>query len=715
MVQSTRPTQLDALEPRWLLSVTDASGDLGDFFPGAAAAPACRVDVPAAGEVTLNIAAAARTPAAYRIISPAAGRLTLLARAVDPAVDPALWVYDAAGGLLARNDNVSRGSSDSLVRLRIAAGQTLTIFAQTASAGRYTLTATSEAADDAGNTLDSARSLVLDGQGDARWAGRIDYAGDVDVLAVTARAAGTMQITLANVAGLSAAGGSLSVLDAAGQRVNALAAAGNVGGDVTEQLGLGVSAGSVYYIQAGPAAQEGQQYRIVISTEPSSPPAPPAPQGGDDPAPGDGDGGSADPAATELTAEAMIINGQGQLVIAGSDGNDVITLRQADDVITLEVGAYVQVFSGSFAQITIDTFAGNDTITLAHSLSVPVWVRAGAGSDTLYAAGTGADVLDGGAGDDLIISVGGAADRLAGSTGADSFWMDGADAAADVSAPERAGAMLHRILEFQQPVTHTLTSPRYVSLEIAGQNLPDPAIGSPAVGYVSFAGHPLFSGDIGYSDIEQGAVGDCYLLASLAGYAQARGQVIRQMIAPLGDGTFAVRFFRDGRESYIRVDADLPVMYGTTLAFAGLGAEGQMWAPLVEKAYAVFRYGENSYASLSGGWMADVYRHVADDNAANWSISIRTDAEIFSSLQTSLAAGRVVTAGTSFFSVGPIIAGHAYTVMSAEDIGGQMFVTVYNPWGIDGRAFDANPEDGLLRLTITQFATAFTLATMDAA
>jgi hypothetical protein len=702
----------EALESRMLLSAASPAGAWAQL-PPAVATLACPLNVPAAGDVMLNISAPAATPAAYRLVAPAQGRLVLLAQAIDPTADPALWVYDGAGNLLAQNDNVHRGSSDSLVRLRVAAGQVLTILSQTAQAGRYTLTATSEPTDDAGNTPATAQPLPLDGAGNARWCGRIDYPGDVDVLAVTARLAGTMHVTVSGLAGLGAGAGSLAVLDAAGQRINAVAAAGDGGGAAAQEFAFSVAAAGVYYVQAGPSGQTGP-YCLAISTQTGDPPAPPAParQNVLPAAPVNGTG--TDTPGTAVTAEATVVDGQDELVINGTSAADHITLRQQDGVVTLETGGAVRAFAGAFTRIAIDTFGGDDVVTVAHSVSIPVLIRLGDGNDAIYDAGTGGSILQAGAGEDLLVSVGGGADRLIGGSGLDSFWCDAADTIVNVSAAERRVGAVHRISEFQQPITHDPNSASYVSLEIAGQNIPDPAIGAPAAGYANFADRPLFVGQPQYRDIEQGAVGDCYFLASLAGYAHASPQVIRQMIAPLGDGSYVVRFYRDGREAYVRINADLPVMPGGTLAYAGLGGQGQVWVPLVEKAYAVFRDELNSYIALGGGWMNDVYSDLTNAGGTSWQTSLKSNSQIYSTLQAELAAGRTVTAGSGFAEVAPIVTGHAYTVMSVDTSGGQLFVTVYNPWGIDGRPYDSNPYDGLLRLTISQFASAFTTICVSA-
>ena len=47
----------------------------------------------------------------------------------------------------------------------------------------------------------------------------------------------------------------------------------------------------------------------------------------------------------------------------------------------------------------------------------------------------------------------------------------------------------------------------------------------------------------------------------------------------------------------------------------------------------------------------------------------------------------------------PVVGSHAYQVVSIDS---SNYVTVYNPWGVDGRSWDSNYYDGLLRLSIDQ-------------
>jgi hypothetical protein len=59
---------------------------------------------------------------------------------------------------------------------------------------------------------------------------------------------------------------------------------------------------------------------------------------------------------------------------------------------------------------------------------------------------------------------------------------------------------------------------------------------------------------LSYQDVNQGNLGDCYLLASLAGTAYRTPSTIQNMFTDNGDGTFTVRFLRNGVANYVTVD-----------------------------------------------------------------------------------------------------------------------------------------------------------------
>jgi hypothetical protein len=395
--------------------------------------------------------------------------------------------------------------------------------------------------------------------------------------------------------------------------------------------------------------------------------------------------------------------------VLGTDGSDVITLSLTADHMTVTTALGAQDFAGAFAGVAVYGFGGADVLRLANTVVAPSVVYAGDGNDTVFDAGQAAGSVYGGLGDDLMVAVGGGQDTVYGQDGVDSFWLDGSDTAADASSAETSSSAVHKISQFYQPYTTDSAVAGYVSLEIAGQNLLDPAAG---YGYQSFAGKPLFTDGPDYRDIVQGYSADCYFMATLASLADTDGGLVRQMIAPLGDGTFVVQFYRSGQAYYVRLDADLPALGANSPAYARLGPDGELWAPLMEKAYAYFRRGQNSYASLDYGNMAAVYSDLTNRSTSQQSSAGAGASTVYNFVASALTAGHPVTAGSYSSAAGPIVGGHAYMIKSVQDTGTGQYVTVYNPWGYDGRSWDSNSGDGLLTLSIDQYLQYFSWTTV---
>ncbi|GEM36727.1 hypothetical protein NN4_12460 [Nocardia ninae NBRC 108245] len=119
------------------------------------------------------------------------------------------------------------------------------------------------------------------------------------------------------------------------------------------------------------------------------------------------------------------------------------------------------------------------------------------------------------------------------------------------------------------------------------------------------------------SDVKQGEVGTCYLLADLIGLAAQHPEWVRQMIRFRADGDLEVRFIEqdDGRAisatgdpasiDPIRREVWVPVdrrfyAYEGKIAYAA-HADGQpLWPAVIEKAWALYRGGNKGYAGISG-------------------------------------------------------------------------------------------------------------------
>jgi hypothetical protein len=179
----------------------------------------------------------------------------------------------------------------------------------------------------------------------------------------------------------------------------------------------------------------------------------------------------------------------------------------------------------------------------------------------------------------------------------------------------------------------------------------------------------------------------------------------------LGDGTYAVQFYRNGVATYVRVDGDF-ASSGSSLKFNATGSSGNIWASVIEKAYAEFATSAHTYAAIEGGLMSTVFTALG---IANASVNPATTAAatLYASITSALAAGRAVTLGTNSSIISaPVIGGHAYTVLSAsKDSSGNITYVLRNPWGIDGVSNSSNLSDGLVTVTAAQLAANFFVAT----
>ena len=675
-----RPVTFETLEPRLLLGGADwlASAVAADHDLGAAAAAQFTAE---------GVIGTAGEDQVYRFSTRARGIITIRVAADDGTFDPLLRVYSGGGYLIRLNDNLRFDTRDAGTRFGTLMDRTYYVRVSGAkkSSGGYALSITSNPFDDAGDTFATARVLPLAPRtGAGQTVSTINYPGDIDMRTFVAPKTGTMTLEQRTVAAWRSLAADVSIYDAGG---NLLAQAGDPA-EPKATVSFPVVQGQTYYVESTGLGSTMGVYVIRAATAEAPPPAPAPAQATGDPAPG----------AQIATTTVSLPTGL-QLVVLGTNDVDVMTLSQTDAGLVLVTPRGTTTFTGSYASAVVYGFGGNDTIRVTNAVTRNVTILGGDGDDTIFDAGQGRDTVYGGTGQDLIVSVGGGADTISGGDGLDSLWTDARDTLADASADEVAAASLHRIDQFVQPVRDAAKA---VSLEIAGQKIVDP---SADYAYGDFSSRPLFTDGPEYNDVSQGYLGDCYLLAALSSLADRNPTVIRQMIAPMGDGTYAVRFYRGGQAVYFRVDADLPVWGGAPI-YADLSPDGELWVALVEKAYAQFRYGDNCYTSIEGGWMSTVYHEVTNGGVQDSWINYST-AGVGQYLATTLAAGHAVTAATKAVPNSPFVGNHAYQVKSVETVGRETYVTLYNPWGVDGKAWDGNPGDGLLKVTLGQFQSSF--------
>ncbi len=370
------------------------------------------------------------------------------------------------------------------------------------------------------------------------------------------------------------------------------------------------------------------------------------------------------------SSDDIILGGRGDDVIYGRGGDDGLYGGYDNDLIHGEGGD--DAVNGGDGNDVLFGDENNDTL---YGLS---------GNDMLY-GGSGSDLLEGGRGDDTLVSIDSStSDILRGQSGFDSFWVDRnltsngwwwyfVSDSMDASTSETA-TNVHHIWMFANGADRTLD----------GDDIADPTDGS---NYKNFADRPLFSEDGPVAnDVDQGSLGDCWLMASMGSVAHTNQNAIYQTVVSLGDGTFAVRL---GGSSYYRVDADLPTGSASswTPTYAGLGVDDSLWVAIVEKAYAFHEEGTNTYSSLRGGLGVEGLPGLnATDVGDKYFHTYSNGQAILNDIRDRLDDGLAVTCGFDDVVSGPVSPYHEYTVIDVNRniFGTVASVTLRNPHGPAG-------------------------------
>ncbi len=118
--------------------------------------------------------------------------------------------------------------------------------------------------------------------------------------------------------------------------------------------------------------------------------------------------------------------------------------------------------------------------------------------------------------------------------------------------------------------------------------------------FESVKDEPLFAHDPVIKDLEQGYIGDCYFIASLASLVARDPGAVKRMMRDNGDGTVTVRFYDKNIDDLgtsgtpgricVTVDKTIPMrMYLDTKFRYTPYSQGALWVKMMEKAYAAVR------------------------------------------------------------------------------------------------------------------------------
>lgn len=223
---------------------------------------------------------------------------------------------------------------------------------------------------------------------------------------------------------------------------------------------------------------------------------------------------------------------------------------------------------------------------------------------------------------------------------------------------------------------------------------------TPIAGQLFVAGPGEIS-DISASDVHQGMLGDCNLLAPLAALARARPAAIRRLISRNGDGTYNVtlfdknHFWSDRTAHTIQVTSQFYTDSSGNPYYARYGSTGganELWVMLIEKAFANLK---GSYDAADGAiFDREGLELITGNDATESAVSSGSEDDLLKAIKDALAAGDALTVNTSTshwqdwwendedkkrMDTYKIIKGHAYSIEAADTTA--KTVDLRNPWG----------------------------------
>ena len=227
------------------------------------------------------------------------------------------------------------------------------------------------------------------------------------------------------------------------------------------------------------------------------------------------------------------------------------------------------------------------------------------------------------------------------------------------------------------------------SLSRLNRNLEYDILNSPD----GYDGTAVFDYDVDGTDVYQGGIGDCWLIAVLSGVAARDRDAIKDIITVTGHNEYKVKLYdAKGKRFTVNVNADEYTKLEETNGGDSASRAYEEWVAILEVAIAkspqVMKTGSTSHKpfGINGGSnksSESVYSAITGGTTSSKKIT-RGSSKTFTMLNDGLKDNGVVVIDTDNVPIGApesIVSNHKYTVVNTYVAEGKEYVTLRNPWG----------------------------------